>query len=80
VLVSRRTGFRPGGEEYAAENGSFGLATIRREHVTCGKRELTFDYTGKSGKDREQAVVDEQVCTVVRGYPPGAAGAVYSPG
>jgi DNA topoisomerase IB len=58
--------FRPGGEEYAAENGSFGLATIRREHVTCGKRELTFEYTGKSGKHREQAVVDEQVCTVVR--------------
>jgi DNA topoisomerase IB len=58
--------FRPGGEEYAAENGSFGLATIRREHVTCGQRELTFEYTGKSGKHREQAVVDEQVCAVVR--------------
>jgi DNA topoisomerase IB len=27
--------FRPGGEAYAAENASFGLATIRREHVTC---------------------------------------------
>jgi DNA topoisomerase IB len=58
--------FRPGGEEYATENGSFGLATIRREHVTCGRRELTFDYIGKSGKHREQAVADEQVCTVVR--------------
>jgi DNA topoisomerase IB len=44
---------RPGGEEYAAENGSFGLATIRREHVTCGRGELSFEYTGKSGKHRE---------------------------
>jgi DNA topoisomerase IB len=26
--------FRPGGEEYAEENGTFGLATIRKEHVT----------------------------------------------
>jgi len=26
--------FRPGGEEYAEENGTFGLATIRQEHVT----------------------------------------------
>jgi DNA topoisomerase IB len=51
--------FRPGGEEYAAENGTFGLATIRREHVTCGKGELSFEYTGKSGKQREQAVADE---------------------
>jgi DNA topoisomerase IB len=58
--------FRPGGAEYAAENGSFGLATIRREHVTCGKGELTFEYTGKSGKHREQAVADEAVCSVVR--------------
>ena len=58
--------FRPGGEEYAAENGSFGLATIRREHVTCGKCELSFEYTGKSGVHREQAVADEQVCAVVR--------------
>jgi DNA topoisomerase IB len=46
--------FRPGGEEHAAENGSFGLATIRREHVTCGRCELSFEYTGKSGKHREQ--------------------------
>jgi DNA topoisomerase IB len=58
--------FRPGGDEYAAENGSFGLATIRREHVTCGRGELTFEYTGKSGKHREQAVADETVCAVVR--------------
>jgi DNA topoisomerase IB len=27
--------FRPGGKEYAVYNGSFGLAPIRREHVTC---------------------------------------------
>ena len=58
--------FRPGGEEYAAENGTFGLATIRREHVTCHQGQLVFEYTGKSAKHREQAVADEIVCTVVR--------------
>jgi DNA topoisomerase IB len=57
--------FRPGGEEYAAENGSFGLATIRREHVRCGKGEITFEYDGKSGKHREQAVADDQVYAVI---------------
>jgi DNA topoisomerase IB len=58
--------FRPGGEEYAAENGHYGLATIRREHVTCRQCELSFDYIGKSGKHREQAVADPSVCAVVR--------------
>lgn len=58
--------FRPGGEEYAEENGTFGLATIRREHVTCSRGQLVFEYTGKSGRHREQAVADEQVCRVVR--------------
>jgi DNA topoisomerase IB len=59
--------FRPGGDEYAAENGSYGLATIRREHVTCSKSgEITFDYIGKSGKQQEQAIVDPDVFSVVR--------------
>ncbi len=58
--------FRPGGDEYAVENGSYGLATIRRDHVTCRRSELVFDYIGKSAQHREQAVADERVCAVVR--------------
>jgi DNA topoisomerase IB len=59
--------FRPGGDEHAAENGSYGLATIRREHVTSSRNgEISFDYIGKSGKQQEQAVVDSDVFSVVR--------------
>jgi DNA topoisomerase IB len=57
--------FRPGGEEYAAENGTFGIATIRREHVTCRRGELVFDYLAKGAKHREQAIVDAGVQAVV---------------
>lgn len=57
--------FRPDGEEYAAENGTFGLATIRKQHVTCHQGEITFEYTGKSSKHREHSVADEHVCAVV---------------
>ena len=57
--------FRPGGEEYAAENGTYGLATIRKEHVTCHHGQLIFDYTGKSSKHREQFVTDPGLCAVV---------------
>jgi DNA topoisomerase IB len=59
--------FRPGGEEYAAENGTFGIATIRREHVICRRGELVFDYLAKGAKHREQAVVDADVQAVVVG-------------
>jgi DNA topoisomerase IB len=59
--------FRPGGDEYLTENGTFGLATIRREQVTYHKGQLVFEYVAKGAKHREQAVADEQVCAVVRG-------------
>jgi DNA topoisomerase IB len=58
--------FRPGGDEYAAENGTFGLATIRRDHVVCIRGELVFDYTAKGSQHREQAVADDKVRAVVR--------------
>jgi DNA topoisomerase IB len=58
--------FRAGGEEYLADNGTFGLATIRRQHVACRRDQVTFEYTAKGAKPREQAVADEQVCAVVR--------------
>jgi DNA topoisomerase IB len=58
--------FRSGGEEYAGENGTFGLATIRKEHVTLSHDQLMFEYLAKGAKHREQAVAEDQVCAVVR--------------
>ena len=58
--------FRSGGDEYAADNGTFGLATILREHVTCHKDEITFEYVGKSGKRHVQTVADDLASPVVR--------------
>ncbi|MDQ1614560.1 MAG: hypothetical protein QOJ60_499 [Actinomycetota bacterium] len=58
--------FRIGGESYAEENGSYGLATMRREHVTVTGDLVVFDYVAKSGKARVQAVVDPSVRKVVR--------------
>lgn len=57
--------FRVGGETYAEENGTFGLATMRRRHVTVTGDLVVFDYLAKSGKRRVQAVVDEDVRKVV---------------
>ena len=58
--------FRVGSEQYAEANQTYGLATIRREHVTVSRAGvLTFDFTAKSGKHRVQSLVDDQVRTVV---------------
>jgi DNA topoisomerase IB len=57
--------FRIGSEEYAETNESYGLATMRREHVTCSKGIVTFDYIAKSGKKRVQSVADEELCRLV---------------
>ncbi|WP_242454209.1 DNA topoisomerase IB [Bailinhaonella thermotolerans] len=58
--------FRVGGEEYAEENGSFGLATLRQEHVRCVRGRVHFEYPAKSGKTRTHDISDPEVCKVVR--------------
>ena len=58
--------FRIGSEQYAEKNESYGLATIRREHVTCSSGILTFDYRAKSGKQRVQSLADDELCDLVR--------------
>jgi DNA topoisomerase IB len=58
--------FRSGSEEYAAGNGTYGLATIRREHVVCSRGEIVFHYTAKGAKQRKQALVDDEVAPVIR--------------
>ena len=58
--------FRVGSEQYAQQNQTYGLATIRREHVTVSRGGvITFDYIAKSGKHRVQAVADPQVAKVI---------------
>jgi DNA topoisomerase I len=59
--------FRVGGEAYADEYGSYGLATIRRDHVTIRSGAVVFDYPSKSGKQRVQQLVDDDLHVVVRG-------------
>ena len=58
--------FRIGGEQYAEENQSYGLATLRKEHVTVSRDgTLTFEFVGKSGKLWQKAFADPEVCAVV---------------
>jgi len=57
--------FRIGGEQYAEENGSFGLATIQQRHVRVRAGEVRFEYTAKSAQERFVVVRDPKVVEAV---------------
>ena len=56
---------RPGSQAYAAENGSYGIATLRRKHVTVKGSLVIFDFPGKRSV-RQRELRDPQVARVVR--------------
>jgi DNA topoisomerase IB len=67
VRLLDRGFLRIGGESYAEDNDSYGLATMRKEHVTVDKNDaINFDFTGKSGIRHVRYVVDEPVADIVR--------------
>ena len=58
--------FRVGSESYTRDNGSFGLATVRRDHVRTSGDLVRFDYRAKSGQRRIQEVADAEIAPIVR--------------
>ena len=58
--------FRVGSEAYTKQNGSFGLATLRKDHVSVNGHVAVFDFTAKSGKRRVQEIEDPEVLEPVR--------------
>jgi DNA topoisomerase I len=66
VRLLERGFFRIGSEEYAEENESFGLATMRKQHVTIEDGGvMVFDYPAKSGQRRHQGVLDGRASEIV---------------
>jgi DNA topoisomerase IB len=66
VRLLDRGFFRIGSEDYAAENETYGIATMRKRHVTVDGQKVVFDYEAKGGKRRVQVVVDRSVAGLIR--------------
>jgi DNA topoisomerase IB len=67
VRLLDRGFLRIGGESYAEDNESYGLATMRKEHVRIDSNDaINFDFTGKSGIRHVRYVVDEPVAEIIR--------------
>jgi DNA topoisomerase I len=57
---------RVGNDQYAKENGSFGLTTLRNRHARFEGGNLKLSFRGKSGVRQEMEVQDPRVLKVVR--------------
>jgi DNA topoisomerase I len=58
--------FRAGGEQYAEEHESYGLATLLCEHVVVRHDAIEFDFPAKSGVRRTVEIEDPEVVRAVR--------------
>ncbi|WP_093567821.1 DNA topoisomerase IB [Methylobacterium sp. 174MFSha1.1] len=66
VHLLETTLIRVGNDDYAKQNKSYGLTTLRDPHVTIEGRELRFRFKGKSNKVWELAVHDRRVAKIVK--------------
>jgi DNA topoisomerase-1 len=65
VRLLERSFIRVGNEEYARENKSFGLTTMKNRHVTVRGTRLRFRFRGKSGRQHEVDVIDKRIAKIV---------------
>ena len=57
--------FRIGNDRYAKENGTFGLTTLNKKHVTVDGDRIMFDYIGKRSIRHRQTVVSQDLARFV---------------
>jgi DNA topoisomerase-1 len=58
--------FRIGSEQYAEENETYGLATIRKRHVSFERGRIVFAYEAKGSQERIQTIDDAEIVPIVR--------------
>jgi DNA topoisomerase-1 len=66
VSVMAETLIRVGNHEYARQNNSFGLTTLRNRHVRFPRGAAIFEFRGKSGKDHVVECDDERLARLLR--------------
>ena len=66
VRLLDKTLIRVGNDEYAKDNRSYGLTTLRAKHVTVNGSVLRFSFRGKSGVQQAFAVTDKRIARIVQ--------------
>src|SRR3954453_23498357 len=66
VRLMEMTFFRVGNTEYAKQNKSFGLTTLRDRHVAIEGGHIHISFRGKSGKQHETDINDRRLARIVK--------------
>ena len=66
VRLMETTYIRVGNVEYARENHSYGLTTMRGRHVQVDGSKITFKFQGKSGVRHTVDVQDRRLARIIR--------------
>lgn len=66
VSLMEQTHIRVGNQEYAKENGSYGLTTLRNKHVEVKGSQVTFSFQGKSKVHHTVSLEDRRLARVIK--------------
>jgi DNA topoisomerase I len=66
IRLLDKTLIRVGNDEYARENGSFGLTTLRQRHAKVDGTRVRFSFRGKSGVEHNVAIIDKRLARIIQ--------------
>jgi len=66
ILLLDETGIRIGNKQYANENGTFGLTTLRRKHMSIEKNQVVIECKGKSNQMLHVEIDDVQLAKLIK--------------
>jgi DNA topoisomerase-1 len=66
IRLLDKTLIRVGNDEYARENRSFGLTTLRQRHVQVKGSMVSFSFRGKSGVEHNVALSDLRLARIIQ--------------
>src|SRR5439155_3272659 len=66
VGLLEATLIRVGNDEYAKENRSYGLTTLRARHVKVRGDTVRFEFVGKGGQRRQVDLRDPKLARIVK--------------
>jgi DNA topoisomerase I len=66
IRLLDKTLIRVGNDEYARENRSFGLTTLRRRHVEVSGQSMRFSFRGKSGVEHNVSITDGRLARIIQ--------------
>lgn len=66
VWLLEHTFIRIGNDEYAQENGSFGLTTLRNKHVSIKGKKVKFNFMGKSHVHHDVEIINPVITKTIK--------------